>query len=154
MTRPYAKRLQTLDADQLRRLATRQASTIGRLERMVGDAEKALARRHADLRDAVKDRDAVAGDLKQAREDIAGLGRDSALYERQGRHVKALYEAMLQRYVGVKLDTQQFTFPQAQQFLGNEVAAMEGALASIRAQVDDERNQLCAAQAEPERAAA
>lgn len=145
MTRPQARRrLDTLNAEQLRVLAKRQASKIARFERMIGDADLALGRRHADLRDAVKARDALAGDLMKASDDISGLRRDCALYERQGRHVKALYEAMLQRYVGVKLDTQQFNFLQAQQFMGNEVASLEAVLGHIREQVDEERANGCA----------
>jgi hypothetical protein len=105
------RRLDTMNADQLRKLAARQRTTIARLDRILIDREKSLGHRLEDLRDVVKDRDALAAHLSQAREEIAALRRDCTLYERQGRHVKAIFEAMLQRYVGTKLDTQQFSFP-------------------------------------------
>lgn len=46
----------------------------------------------------------------------------------QGYHVKGLFAALLQRYVGVKLDQQLFSLDQAHQFVARETAVMEAAL--------------------------
>lgn len=57
--------------------------------------------------------------------------RSIGMLTEQGRHAKGLYEAMIQRYAGVKLDQQLFTFEQANVFVTNERASMEQTLERI-----------------------
>jgi hypothetical protein len=126
------------------RVVVRQEAKIARLERERDTMNGRLGSCLRDLSEMMKERDHALHDLEQRNAELDKARFYGVWVERQGRHLRALYEAMVQRYVGVKLDTQQFTFPQARQFLDNELESLRVALEGIREQADLEYSNSCA----------
>lgn len=113
----------------------REKRTIVRLTAQLEIAKRRQEQLLTDLRDTMKDRDHVRSLNERRGDQVADLCRDLRMTSRQLSYMHDLYRAMLQRYVGTKLDTQQFTFPQAQQFIENEARALDAALTAIHDQV-------------------
>jgi hypothetical protein len=128
--------------------------TIKRQHAVIARQEERLGTLLVDLRDSLKELDVVRRMYERRGDQVVDLCRDLRISSRQLAHVRALYEAMVQRYVGTKLDTQQFTFPQARQFLDNEWGALNAALTQIRDQVEREQTSNGCAMAPIEQEAA
>ena len=62
--------------------------------------------------------------------------------QRQLEHARQIVDAMVQRYCGVKLDTQSFNIAQAGAFHARELGALDHALANIAQAVEAERAQM------------
>lgn len=116
----------------------RRDAKIARLERIFAAAEKALG-------DRLKDVDLLTrklGEMEIGRlamqGEITALGETMTLLRRQGLHVRAVHDALAQRYIGAKLETQGFTVDQANQWLANERASLEAGLSRIAQEVSRE----------------
>jgi hypothetical protein len=155
---PRTKPLPNLNHQQALNLCRRQRAKINRLERNAAMYERALCERGKDLCEAWKRIDYLEssvvtkdGELQDMRAELSDCELHSHL---RAARVDALLNqvaALSQRYAGVKLDTQQFTFAQAQEWLRNEDAAVAAMLNRI---VDDASRNECQQQAEQRREAA
>jgi hypothetical protein len=131
----------------------RQRATIARVTKQRDSAQGRLGSLLRELGDRLRERDHLNGVLAEGRIALDLMRKRADTAARQRDHLQALFEAMVQRYVGTKLDTQQFTFLQARQFLDNEWGSLGAALAQIREQVESEHHDNgCMARVEQEAA--
>jgi hypothetical protein len=127
--------------------------TIARLTKQRDSAQGRLGSLLSDFKASLRERDHLNGVLAEGRIALDLMRKRAATAARERDHLQALFEAMVQRYVGTKLDTQQFTFLQARQFLDNEWGSLGAALAQIREQVESEHHDNgCMARVEQEAA--
>lgn len=130
-------RKKTTDENAENRRIAAMVRKSARLEQQIAKYDRALGERLADL----KERDARTAELEgmvaSASEALSDATETGTRLQRQLEHMRATYDALAQRYVGVKLDTQQFTIDQARQWLSNEASAVFTALTLIQREVSE-----------------
>lgn len=77
---------------------------------------------------AVKERRELCDEIEEARNGRRAYRRTVGITNSQLTALRLHIDALAQRYAGVKLDTQQFTFAQATEWLKTERAAIEQTL--------------------------
>lgn len=97
-----------------------------------GEWKRHLEEAAANLANEIKRGDQLSHDLVEARGDLIGARLEADRAVRERNHLRGAFDALLQRYVGVKLDCQQLNWPQARNLLDHEWGALDHALEQIR----------------------
>jgi hypothetical protein len=105
--------------------------TITALQRKVQRQDRTIAHQ-AHVLETIKDRDHVRARLEESHGELIGLRLEVGKVRDERDFLNRQFDALLERYVGVKLDTQQINFTQARLHLEAERAARDTSIEAIR----------------------
>lgn len=108
----------------------------------------------AELDQAKEQRDEFVRRFRMVAQDHAAAADALQVRGKQLDAVVTHLDALAERYVGVKLDTQQFTFPQAREWLNGERNLVRKTLDRISDEAQRNRCQTMSVQADQDREAA